>query len=147
MLGQGDAVLTLRALREADFTTRYLNWFKDERVTKYLDAKNITKEQAIEHRQKTLREGGFLYAICYAGLHIGNIKLTGKRDLVTVIGDSDYWGKGYATEAIQWMVNMAGPGTVTAGIRSGNIGSLNAYQKAGFVEVGRTQDVIYLAYK
>jgi RimJ/RimL family protein N-acetyltransferase len=44
------------------------------------------------------------------------------------------------------MTEYAG-GRITAGVRSGNIGSLRAFEKAGFREVGSSQDVIYLANK
>jgi RimJ/RimL family protein N-acetyltransferase len=44
------------------------------------------------------------------------------------------------------MVKLAGPGKITAGIRSGNIGSLNAYQKAGFKVTDELQDKILLEY-
>src|SRR5262245_32711730 len=105
----GDQIV-LRPLREADFTERYLSWFRDPDVTRFLDARNITREDAIAH----LREGADgrlwrLYAICRAadGLHIGNLKIgpINRRhmvsDLVTVIGERTSWGKGCARAAIR----------------------------------------------
>jgi RimJ/RimL family protein N-acetyltransferase len=41
---------------------------------------------------------------------------------------------------------MSGQGIITAGIRSGNIGSLKAYQKAGFKVVEELQDKTLLEY-
>jgi len=71
------------------------------------------------------------------------VKVTPDGDLSIIIFPP-YQGKGYATETIITMVQFAG-GRITAGVGSGNIGSLRAFEKAGFIETGRTQDVIYLA--
>jgi RimJ/RimL family protein N-acetyltransferase len=86
--------------------------------------------------------GGFLCAAVVDGVHVGNVKLL-NGDLSIIIFPP-YWGRGYGAAAINKMCQFVG-GPVTAGVRSGNIGSLRAFEKAGFVETGRTQDVIYLA--
>lgn len=135
----------LRPLRDDDFTERYLCWFRDAAVTRYLSARNITRQEAIDH----LRQGGDgaqwrVYAICEVsgGRHIGNLKIGPIEwrdmvsDMVTVIGESDAWGKGYARDAIRIGLDIAfremNIRKLSAKIDSRNTGSIKAYSAAGF---------------
>lgn len=139
-------MLTLRPLTEADVTQRYLAWFRDPEVTRYLDARNLTREDVLEHLYQA---DHYLYAICVDGVHIGNLKIGpinwkhGLSDLVTVIGDRDYWGHGYATKAIRLGVEIAwvmGIRKIAAGICRENIASTIAYTRAGFTIEGVLKD-------
>jgi RimJ/RimL family protein N-acetyltransferase len=75
--------------------------------------------------------------------HIGNLKIGPIRwrhkvsDLVTVIGDRQYWGKGLATEAIRLGTRIAfdiyDMRKLSAGIYSDNFASIKCYQKAGWI--------------
>ena len=126
----------IRPFRRSDITDEYIEYFKDPEFTKYLEAKNITKKDAITHMET---HGGIFMAIVdLMGRHVGNIKLSKERDLSTIIFPP-YQGKGYATKAIKEMVERY-PGPMTAGILHGNNSSLTAYTKAGFTITGRTQD-------
>ena len=138
-------MLILRPLIEADITDEYVKWWKKRKFTKYLETKSMTKDKAIKHLRETQISGGFLCAIVVDEVHVGNIKLNNER-ILSIIIFPPYQGKGYATEAIQKMVAFVGK-PVTAGVRGGNIESLRAFKKAGFVEVGRSQDIIHLANK
>ena len=134
--------VTLRPLNVTDVTARYLAWFSDKHVIRYLDVCSPTKEECIAYIKRSKAIGNFLlYAVCVDGVHIGNLKIGptdrkhGLSDLVTVIGDSDYWGKGYATEAIKQGIEIAfamGIRKIAAGIYLDNIGSIIAYIRAGF---------------
>lgn len=141
-----EAGVFLRPLTPDDVTDDYLAWFRDEAVTQFLEARNITRDDAIQFMNAGKAAGiRFMYAICEAatGKHIGNLKLgdinkeTGVSDLVTVIGDRSAWGKGYATEAIREAIRMGfdelGVRKFSAGIYSSNIGSIKAYTRAGFI--------------
>jgi RimJ/RimL family protein N-acetyltransferase len=136
-------VLRLRPLTDEDITDEYIGWWKKRKFVKYLDTKNLIKEEAIDHIRECNNTGCFLCAVIVDGFHVGNVKLNQDRDLSIIIFPP-YQGKGYATAAIEKMAACAG-GRITAEVRSGNIGSLRAFEKAGFVETGRTQDVVYLA--
>jgi [ribosomal protein S5]-alanine N-acetyltransferase len=135
-------MLTLRPLTELDITVRYLAWFADPEVTKYLEVRNPTKQESIDYIRRGQETGDYhLYAIIVDGVHIGNLKIGpiqhhhGLSDLVTVIGDKEYWGKGYATQAIKKGMEIAwqmGIRKLSAGICSGNKGSIQAYVGAGF---------------
>ena len=138
--------LLLRELVEQDIDDRYLSWFQDVKVTKFLEAKNLTKQQVIDH----LRYGKdtntyFMFAIISreSSIHIGNLKVGPIRwkhrvsDLVTVIGDRNYWGRGLATEAIKMGSRIAfeihDMRKLSAGIYSDNLPSIKCYQKAGWI--------------
>jgi len=138
-------VLTFRPLKESDITDDYVGWWRNKKFTKYLETKTMTKEKAIEHIRECNRTGCFLCAVEIAGVHIGNVKVNPDGDLSIIIFPP-YQGKGYATEAISMMAQFAG-GRITAGVRGGNIGSLRAFEKAGFIETGRSQEFIHLANK
>src|ERR1700732_661948 len=60
-----DGGVFLRLLREGDIDDRYLSWFRDPLITRYLEAKNITREEALEHLHYGQKEKlRFIYAIC-----------------------------------------------------------------------------------
>jgi ribosomal-protein-alanine N-acetyltransferase len=140
-------MLTLRLLKKTDVTERYLSWFKDEKVTLFLDAKNITKQEAIDYID---RPEHFLYAMCVDGVHIGNLKVGPisfrdmVSDLVVMIGDRDYWGKGLATEFIKMgndiAFNKHGIRKLAGGMPGNHYGSIKAYTRAGWYEEARLKE-------
>lgn len=138
--------LLLQELEERHVDERYLSWFQDKNVTRFLEAKNLSKQQVIDH----LRYGRdtntyFMYAIISreSSMHIGNLKVGPIRwkhrvsDLVTVIGDRNYWGRGLATEAIKMGSRIAfdihDMRKLSAGIYSENLASIKCYAKAGWI--------------
>lgn len=144
-MNAGTGRTVLRPLTAEDFTERYLAWFRDPEVTRFLDARNITREEAIEHLEAGRKsDRWYLYAICRAGdgCHIGNLKIGPIHwrhrisDLVTVIGEREAWGHGHARAAIRAGIDIAfdelGIRKLSISIDSRNIGSIKAYTAAGF---------------
>lgn len=144
------SAIGLRPLEETDVTEAYLAWFRDPEVTRFLEARDITRDDAIEHLRTGRQSGHWhLYAICLGetGRHIGNLKIGPIQsrhhlsDLVTVIGDRAVWGRGIARHAIGEGIRLAfdqfGLRKLSASIDSRNLGSLKAYLAAGFVEEAR----------
>ncbi len=140
----------LRPLEAADITSEYVSWFGDTIVTEFLDSSGFTIDDAIAYMHKGRDDGTYyMYAVIdqETGLHIGNVKVGpiqsghGVSDLVTVIGRRDFWGKGFATEAIKAGNDIAfqkyGIRKLSGGITDGNEGSVKAYTKAGWVIEGR----------
>ncbi len=135
----------LRPLMQDDFTDEYIAWFQDEEFTRYLDAKNITREDAIKHLEDgKVGNKWFMYAICETDTdrHIGNVKIgpiswrDRVSDLVTVIGARDAWGKGYGRETVRLAIHKAfkehNLRKLSASIDSRNLGSIKAYTAGGF---------------
>lgn len=141
-----DGRVFLRRLTPADVGDRYLEWFCDELVVAFLDARNLTREDVVRY----IRDGEQLRTHYMYGIfdrdnrrHIGNVKVGPIQwnhlisGLPCVIGERDYWGKGIAREAIRLgsriAFNLHGMRKLSGGIPSGNIGSIKAYTGAGWV--------------
>lgn len=143
----------LRPLEEDDVTETYLAWFKDEEVTRFLDARDITKQDAIEHLHAGKKGNAwYLFAICESTTdqHIGNLKVGpihyrhATSDLVTVLGDRSSWGKGYGKEAVRIGIDIAfnhlNVRKLSASIDSLNVASIKTYCGAGFVVEATLKD-------
>lgn len=143
--------LYLRELEEADVSAAYLEWMRDPAVTQYLEARFE------EHNDKSLRAyvaaqradpSSLLLAIVLreGDRHIGNIKLGPidrhhlTADVGILIGNRSAWGRGYGTEAIGALCPFAfaelGLRKLTAGSYAANVGSIRAFEKAGFRREG-----------
>ena len=165
-LSRGERAM-LRPLTTDDVTPRYLSWFADPEVHRYLDVRTITADEARAYIEEgPTKNSYFMCAICDAetGLHVGNLKIGPIRwqqsvaDMVTVVGDKNYWGRKVASEAIRMACQIAfrvlGIQKLHASMYSDNIGSLRAYTRAGWhVEArlrqhgmleGRAQDSILI---
>lgn len=140
----------LRKLVPEDIGETYLGWFRDSVVTEYLDARNLTREDVVSYMLEGHATGlHAMYGIFLVGedRHIGNVKVGpiswkhGTGGLVTFIGDRSCWGKGIAREAIRIGTRLAfdlhGLRKLHDGVADGNIGSLKAYQAAGWIVEAR----------
>lgn len=138
--------ITLRPLEVTDISDSYVSWFKSRQVTAFLEVSDLTKDDCKNYLLEGRNAGTrFMYAICEPehGKVIGTVKI-GEidrkfmiSDLVTVIGDPDYWGKGLATKAIRQGSHIAfeehGIRKLHGGMYDQNIGSIKAYLRAGWV--------------
>ncbi len=143
----------LRELTHEDITDRYLSWFRDMDVTRFLEVRDLTYQEVVDYMDFGKKSCTyFMYAICFNDneLHIGNLKIgpLSRRhalsDMVTVIGDKAHWGKGIATEAIRLGIKLAfnkyNIRKLSASMYSDNIGSLKAYLNAGWFEEARLKE-------
>lgn len=139
----GDKVY-LRLITESDITERYLDWFRDEDVTFFLEAKNLNYQEVVDYFKSGHASGAYyIYAICLVenDLHVGNVKIGPinpkhkTSGLPTFIGDKAYWGKGIATEAIRIATAIAFD---EFDIRkmTGGMYSTNHFSKQEFVDGG-----------
>ena len=138
-------LVMLRDLISDDITPRYLSWFRDQTVTQFLSARNLSREDVLSYLEEGRRSGNYhMLALCdlASGLHIGNVKVgpidrgNGTSDLVTVIGGRQFWGKGLATEAIALATQIAfrrfGLRKVCGSIIGNNLGSVKSYTRGGW---------------
>ncbi|MBE3674270.1 GNAT family N-acetyltransferase [Pseudoalteromonas distincta] len=145
----------LRPLIETDITETYLENFKDDDVLLFLEVTSteLTKESVtayINHGLDT--KSYYMYAVCLIenDQHIGNLKvgpIDNKQkisDLVTVIWNKAYWGKGLASEAIKLGNKLAfekhNIRKLNGGMYSDNVGSIKAYTRAGWIIEGTLQN-------
>jgi RimJ/RimL family protein N-acetyltransferase len=142
----------LRELREADIDDRYLAWFsQDDSHLAYYSSSG--KKFGRDTILKELRDGKesrriFFYAIVdkASGLVIGNVKIGPiepihrTSDLVVLIGDRAFLGKGLAKEAIEIGNEIAFRDhdirKLCGGMFADHIASIKAYLAAGWVVEG-----------
>lgn len=135
----------LRPLTIKDATSRYANWLNDPIVNKFLETRSATildlKDyiQEKNHDEKALLLGIFLKN---SGVHIGNVKLepidmeNKTAQFGLLIGDKNYWEKGFGTEVtktvVKWAFEKLNLKKVELGVIANNIPAIDVYKKAGF---------------
>lgn len=152
----------LREVRAEDVNEGYYQWMNDDDVTRYTESRfyPYSKEQlcnyvtALDGRTDSV----FLAIVEKSSQqHIGNIKLGNinwihrRADIGIIIGDKQYWGKGYGSEAICLLSDYAfqklNLHKVWAGCYIDNIASIKAFEKAGFEREGVQKRHVFYAGK
>lgn len=125
----------------------YVSWLNDPETNRYLESRSLnhTLESTIQYVKECCEDSLiFQFAIFDSANdhHIGNIKLSlfhdeqKKGEIGILIGEKRYWGKGVATEVIRVLVKFGFQSLnleqIVAGCYVSNIGSLKAFEKAGF---------------
>lgn len=158
MIANVSKSIYLKRLKSNDVTEDYVSWLNNPQVNQYLESKYIvhTLETVTKFVQSVDNDNNYLFGIFdkLTDKHIGNIKLGNidfrysSADIGFLIGDTDFWGKGVATNAIEICVNFAfkelNLHRVWGGVYANNIGSHKAFIKSGFMLEGINKDkVIY----
>lgn len=149
-----DSEISLFLLKPSHVSEEYVSWLNNPVVNRYLETRfsNHTIESTNEFVEKMhSSDNNLLLGIRskVLGRHVGNIKL-GPIDMQhrtsevgIMIGDTEAWGKGVATVAISMLSEIAKDRLslrkLTAGCYVSNIGSLRAFEKAGFFIEGRRE--------
>lgn len=148
----------LRAIERED-VPRFLRWFNDPEVRQYLTMyrplSRAEEERWVESRASR-REDIVLAIEVRAGdqwVHIGNVglhRIDWKNRTATlgiVIGEREFWGKGYGTEAVRTMLRYAfgelGLNRVELETYSFNPRAIRCYEKAGFRREGIRRQALY----
>lgn len=136
----------LRSPMRLDATPEYLSWLNDPEVTKYLELGyrgEYTMDMLREDIERYNADNSVeWFGICtHDNTHVGNIKIEhiDKNhqfgELGFLIG-RDYWGNGYATEAVKLMCGLAfdeyGLRRIVAGYYDDNEGARRIFEKNGF---------------
>lgn len=141
----------LRNVDLSDVNENYHNWMNDKEVVQFLEAR-FSKNSPEDIRSFVIETNKnpdtVFLAICLkdSNLHIGNVKVhridrNHKSGEVSIlIGEKKCWGKGYGAEAInlisEYVFSTLNLNKLTAECYANNLGSLNAFKKAGFKEEG-----------
>lgn len=142
--------LYLREVRRCDVNETYYRWMNDPAVIGFLESRFLpnSMERLLEFVDEQRSKGALFLAIWLTGedKHIGNIKvgpidwIHRRAEVGLLIGEKDCWGKGYAAEAIRLVAAHAFRGLnlrrLTAGCYADNLGSIRAFEKAGFAREG-----------
>jgi RimJ/RimL family protein N-acetyltransferase len=133
----------LTPLREEHASTSF-QWRNNLKVWEFTEnrpTRIITPE--IEHAwivEVIQRPNEKRFAILVDSVYVGNVQLTSITDADAefhiFIGDTNYWGKGIATQATQQLLNIAfaqlGLKTVYLQVKQNNLAAIRAYEKVGF---------------
>jgi ribosomal-protein-alanine N-acetyltransferase len=146
-----DGTIVLRSIRMSDVRQEYVEWLLDPEVTRHSRWREYphTLESVGDYVRQALDDPNVLLCAILlreSGRHIGNIRLSiapehRTAEISLLIGEKDCWGRGCATSAIR-LISAHGLGElklrkIIAGAYGSNLGSIRAFQKAGFHEEGR----------
>ena len=146
------SLLYLKKIKIEDITEDFMTWFSDDELMKYYtnSKTKITKEsllKSIEEGEKT--GSSYTFGIffkenneCIGTIKLGPINIIHKiSDLVVLIGNKKYHGRGLAVEAIKLgneiAFNYYDIRKLYGGMYESNISSIKAYTRAGWVIEGK----------
>ena len=143
--------LFLRPLAEADLNEKYAGWLNDPEVTRYLETGHFpsTVDDLRSYQQRfrgTTTDVIFGIIDKGTGAHLGNVTLNRinwihrTADTGLLIGERRFWGKGYAFEAWNLILNYAfhrlGLRKIRAGACAPHAASLSVLERLGFAVEG-----------
>lgn len=143
-----------------DITDRVMAWFEDEELMRYYsNSRNkITKESLLQSIAEGKKNGNvFTFGIydnvssaLIGTLKLGPINHSQKiSDLVVLIGDRNFLGKGLAVEAIKLGNELAFEEydirKLFGGMYESNTPSIKAYTRAGWIIEGRLKGHYYVS--
>jgi len=142
-----------------DLDDRY-RWMNDPEVLKYLGMRpaRLSRDEVKSYLEQCSKSGSEIAEFAIEtkdSRHIGGCTLRGfnhtarSAELGIAIGEADYRGKGYGTEIIRLMVQVAfdefNLNRVWLNVYESNIAGMRAYEKAGFVKEGLLRQYAYLS--
>ncbi|MCS6858945.1 MAG: GNAT family N-acetyltransferase [Abditibacteriales bacterium] len=150
-------LINLRAL-ERDDLERCWTWMNDAEVTQFLAVpqrpiSRVEEEKWLENAM-TQRDDECVFAITTKdGTHIGNCGLmcidhvARHAALGIMIGDKDYWGRGYGADAVNVLLRYAfevlNLNRVYLRVHAYNLRGIRCYEKCGFQHEGRLRQQVY----
>jgi diamine N-acetyltransferase len=146
----------LRAI-ERDDIPRFVRWFNDPEVRQHLLMHHpmslVQEEKWFEQHAQRDPATQVLAIETLEGVHIGNIGLDDvnwknrNAELGIVIGEKEYWGQGYGTDAIKTLLAFAfdelNLHRVSLRVDADNPRGIRCYEKCGFQREGTTRDVVF----
>jgi RimJ/RimL family protein N-acetyltransferase len=153
-------LVNLRAMEMSDLE-RGVRWRNDPEVARFLSRVRYPMSAlAIEAwlRERSEAPMRFDAELWFAvetkdGRHIGHCDLDAapedrKATLGVMIGERDFWDRGYGTDAVRTLVRFAfdemNLNRVALTVMAPHERAQAAYRKCGFVEEGRLREAIYL---
>ncbi len=146
----------LRKIREKDASEKYLSWFKDPLVKKYIDSSKIENIEILKKYIKRELKKKLLFFGIYTkdNCHIGNVKLyhfNKQRSCTTIgilIGDKKWRGKKILSEVTKiispWLYMNYGINKLISGVNNKNKYSIKGFLRSKFIIRKKTSDVTYL---
>lgn len=148
----------LRSLESEDIAGNYIKWFNDSEVCYFNSHHRFMKSKEelrayIDDVNKDRNTLVFAIVDIESGFHIGNISLQEinyidrSAELAFLVGEKEFWGKGYAAEAAEILIRHAfselNLHRLYLGTADNNIRMQKLAEKLGFVQEGRRKDALY----
>jgi len=137
--------IKLRIIKISD-KKYFSKWWRDKDLLKLTSGilKRITNEEVDKYFLKILdSKDNFHYIIMASRKVIGHIALEKRKnnwhETQIIIGEKNYQGKGYGTEAVKSLINKAKRANLTKiylEVRPDNTRAIKAYEKCGFKKSG-----------
>ena len=149
----------LRAVARDDLP-RFVEWFSDPDVRRHLDMYlpfSLAQEERwfenLLERMEKRETVMFTIETRDDDAHIGNVSLFSinwkdrHAELGITIGDKDYWNRGYGTDAIRTILELAfdemNLHRVTLRVHADNTRAIRAYEKVGFQHEGALRESVF----
>jgi ribosomal-protein-alanine N-acetyltransferase len=141
----------LRTLRKSDLQGNWPKWFNDKETTYFLynGIFPVTEESQLAFYNEVVQsKTNLVLAICLkkTNEHIGNVGLHNmdfflrKAELGIIIGEKQYHGRGYATEAVQLLtrhgLDRINLHKIYLRTEENNSAAIKMFMKAGFKKEG-----------
>ena len=152
-----DSRIYLRAFELDDYKTS-VTWRNDSHIWNMLGGTKYFVSEAYEKKwveEAIFNSKDIRLAVCLKenDLYIGNVYLTDidmiNRKAVShvLIGNKDYWGKGYASEALKLLLDYAfnerGLNRIVADILESNEQSIRMHEKTGYKKEGLMRESVF----
>lgn len=148
-------ITRLRRIEREDIPT-FVRWFGDPDVREFLLLNrpiSMAEEEQWFARQLQSRDSEVFAIETTDGVHIGNTGLHDinwlhrNAEMGIVIGEKQYWGKGYGSDAARVLLRFAfdemNLHRVQLTVYEDNVRAIRAYEKCGFRQEGRLRDAIF----
>jgi RimJ/RimL family protein N-acetyltransferase len=145
----------LRRIERTDIPT-FVRWFADPEVREFLLINrpiSVAEEEQWFEEQLRARDTELFAIETLDGVHIGNVGvhkinwLQRNAELGIVIGEKQYWGRGYGSDALRTAMRFAfgelNLHRLYLTVYEDNGRARRAYAKCGLVEEGRMRDAVY----
>jgi RimJ/RimL family protein N-acetyltransferase len=145
----------LRRMERKDIPT-FVRWLNDPEVREFLTMYrpfSMAEEEKWFERQLQGQESEIFAIEALDGVLIGSVALHNINwqcrhvELAIVIGEKEYWGKGYGSDAISALLRFVfdemNLHRVFLQVRDDNARAIRAYEKCGFQHEGRMRETIY----
>lgn len=126
----------------------FARWWRDEELIKLTSGvlEPISDKDVDKFFQSILdSEVDYHFMIVIDNKTIGHISLSKRKcswfEIQIVIGEKDYWGRGYGANAINAAINVAREQNISKiflEVRPTNLRAIKSYEKCGFKSVGIT---------
>ncbi len=149
------SLVRLRPVSHDDLP-RFVSWIADPEVRRFLNFYRpislAEEERWFEGLGKAANQEVFAIETL-EGRHIGNVGLHDVHpryrtaEVGIFIGEREYWGKGYGTEAMRLLLAFAfgelNLHRVFLHVHAGNERAMRSYEKCGFVREGALRQAVY----